>query len=95
MSTTIYPFNEQAPGGFNDGEILENRTVVMTHNTGKISSLYLTDGDITTLAGVMNANDFAVIIDEKEFIFETTGTGRLFLIENPVKLGYQTYAESN
>jgi redox-sensitive bicupin YhaK (pirin superfamily) len=32
MSIEIYPFEKQAPGGFNDGEILENRPVVMTHN---------------------------------------------------------------
>ena len=32
MSITIYPFETQAPGGFNNGEILENRPVVMTHN---------------------------------------------------------------
>ncbi len=64
-------------------------------NPGKISSLYLIDGDITTSAGVMESNDFAIIKDEKEFMFETTGTGRLFLIENPVKPDYQTYAEMN
>lgn len=64
-------------------------------NPGKICSLYLIDGDITTPAGGMKANDFAVIKNEKEFMIETTGTGRLFLIENPVELGYQTYAEMN
>ncbi len=32
MSITIYPFEQQAPGGFNDGEILENRPVVLSHN---------------------------------------------------------------
>ncbi len=32
MSIKIYPFSEQSPGGFNDGEILENRPVVMSHN---------------------------------------------------------------
>lgn len=30
MSIKIYPFEEQVPGGFNDGAILENRPVVMT-----------------------------------------------------------------
>ena len=30
MSVRIYKFEEQAPGGFNDGEILENRPVVLT-----------------------------------------------------------------
>ena len=32
MSIKIYPFEKQAPGEFNGGEILENRPVVMTHN---------------------------------------------------------------
>jgi len=32
MPVTIYPFEKQAPGGFNDGEILENRPVVLSHN---------------------------------------------------------------
>jgi redox-sensitive bicupin YhaK (pirin superfamily) len=32
MSLNIYPFEKQAPGGFNDGEILENRPVVLSHN---------------------------------------------------------------
>ncbi len=41
----------------------------------------------------MNANDFAVIKDEDAFTFETAGEGRLFLIENPVNIDYQTYAE--
>lgn len=62
-------------------------------NPDKISSLYLIDGDISTTAGKMKANDFAVIKDEKEFSFETTAGGRLFIIENPVTLDYQTYAE--
>ncbi|MCI0448839.1 MAG: pirin family protein [Chlorobi bacterium] len=32
MPITIYPFEQQEPGGFNDGEILENRPIVMSHN---------------------------------------------------------------
>lgn len=62
-------------------------------NPGKISSLYLIEGYITTGAGQMKANDFAVIKDENEFTFETAAGGRLFLIENPVSVDYQTYAE--
>jgi len=62
-------------------------------NPEKISSLYLIDGDITTPSDKMKANDFAVIKDEKEFTFETAAQGRLFLIENPVSVDYQTYAE--
>ncbi len=62
-------------------------------NQEKINSLYLIDGDITIPAGKMKANDFAVIKDDKEFTFETICAGRLFLIESPVKLDYQTYAE--
>ncbi len=41
----------------------------------------------------MEANDFAVVKDAGEFSFETATAGRLFLIENPVKPDYQTYAE--
>ena len=62
-------------------------------NPDKISSLYLIDGDITTAAGKMKANDFAVIKEEKEFNFETGAMGKLFIIENPVTVDYQTYAE--
>ena len=62
-------------------------------NPDKISSLYLIDGDISAAAGKMKANDFAVIKDEKEFTFETAAAGRLFIIENPVTVDYQTYAE--
>ncbi|MEO8512294.1 MAG: pirin family protein [Ignavibacteria bacterium] len=61
----------------------------------KISSIYLIDGNITTPGGTMKANDFAVVKDESEFTFETTERGRLFLIENPVKTDYRTYAEMN
>jgi len=32
MPITIYPFEQQEPGGFNGGEILENRPIVMSHN---------------------------------------------------------------
>jgi redox-sensitive bicupin YhaK (pirin superfamily) len=64
-------------------------------NVDKISSIYLIDGEINTPAGKMSSNDFAVIKDEKEFTFETTTKGRLFLIENPLKPEYKTYAEMN
>lgn len=62
-------------------------------NEGKISSIYLIEGAISTGEGNMEANDFAVVKDESNFTFETTAAGRLFLIENPVKSDYQTYAE--
>jgi redox-sensitive bicupin YhaK (pirin superfamily) len=32
MPITIYPFELQAEGGFNNGEILENRPIVFSHN---------------------------------------------------------------
>ena len=33
--------------------------------------------------------------EESEITFETTGSGRLFLVENPLKVEYQTYAGMN
>lgn len=62
-------------------------------NKEKISSVYLIEGTITTSAGEMKPNDFAVIKDEDSLEFETSAQGRLFIIENPVKVDYQTYAE--
>ncbi len=62
-------------------------------NPEKISSVYLIEGGISMAAGKMEANDFAVVKDESELTFETTEPGRLFLIENPVKPDYRTYAE--
>lgn len=61
----------------------------------KISSIYLIKGNIQTPAGEMRENDFAVANDENAFEFETTAAGRLFLIENPKEVLYETYAEMN
>lgn len=68
-----------------------------THRLGlessKVCSLYLIEGSIKLSSVEMNENDFAVISNENEFIFETSSNGRMFVIESPLDPGYQTYAE--
>lgn len=64
------------------------------HKGFEIITFIITEGEIKTSAGKMRANDFAVVNGENVFEFETSSKGRLFLIQNPVKLDYQAYAEN-
>jgi redox-sensitive bicupin YhaK (pirin superfamily) len=56
-------------------------------------SIYIISGDIETNEGGAEQDDFIVIKDEDEFKFTSTGDGKIFMIESPVKVPYRTYAE--
>lgn len=58
-------------------------------------SFYLLEGSLKVLDQVMKPDDFMVASKELEIDIETAGNTRLFVVSNPVRLGFKTYAELN
>ncbi|MCC6865560.1 MAG: pirin family protein [Ignavibacteria bacterium] len=87
------PMEIKTPGVTASDVTFNSGSSKFTLNKNKISSIYLIEGAIKTSSGEMKENDFAVLKDADYFEFESADEGRFFIIENPVSVGYTTYAE--
>jgi len=64
-------------------------------NEKKIASIYIIEGSISQSMFRINANDFIVAENEDKITFEAREPGKLFMIESPVRLPYETYVEKH
>ena len=62
-------------------------------NKDKFYSIYVIEGKIELKVGGANQNDFILVKYEDEINFNAALNTKVFIIESPVKVDYETYAE--
>ncbi len=59
----------------------------------KIYSLYVQEGSFSINGEAVNADDFVIVKEADSLSLKSDGSGRIFMISSPEKLGYKTYAQ--
>lgn len=60
-----------------------------------IYSMYLIEGSLSVSGTNMEKDSFSIVREAREFKLSVSKRSKLFIIENPVDVGYKTYSERN
>lgn len=87
------PFHMETPGVEVRRIRLGKDPFVLAANLGRISSVYVIEGEVTLGQQTANESDFVLISEEDKVEVKSAGGADLFVIESLLHPGYRTYGQ--